>query len=155
MSIELINKAINLIDSSNFQRPYLDTKYGVTEAQIEDAQKLLNVRFCEDYRYFLSKFGSGDFQGLEFLGLVQGKNEVEMTPNTVWYTKGMRLEGLEDNYVVIENLGDGIVSCVKCYEDGNGSVFEFDIGNVKSNTQLAESFGEYFYQRIQERIENE
>ena len=74
---------------------------GVEDKTIEDAEKVLNLKFSDEYKQYLSEFGAATFNGREFTGIVNSKrlNVVEVTKQYRKYNTTV-----PDNYYVIENL---------------------------------------------------
>jgi len=155
MSIEKINAAINLIDENGLERPYLQSKYAASFDEVDYVEKELGFKFTESYCYFLTNYGTGDFRGLEFYGLIHKQVDIEEIPNAFWFTKSSReSDGLKENLFVIEDLGDGMMACIDFSKRVNDehSIVEFDIGSPDTQSVLADSFGDYFYQRIESVI---
>lgn len=158
MSSRLVDDAISMLDKAGMERPYLQSKYGVTESQIREAEDLLGVSFPESYRYFLAKFGSGDFKGIEFYGLVPNDNELEEIPNTVWFTKNAISFGdIKEGFVVVEDLGDGTLACLdtNLMNERECPVVICDLAESTEsgrNPVLAESFGKYFFDRLESAV---
>lgn len=158
MTIEKVNSAITLIDKVGFERPYLQKKYAVDVEQLERVEQELEVVFPESYRYFLLNYGSGDFKGREFYGLIPGETDLEEIPNAFWFTKSAREdECLGTNLFVIEDLGDGVLACLDLSKlnENECPVVEFDSGSPEETVFLADSFGAYFYLRVKEAINEE
>lgn len=159
MTAKLIDEAILMIDNTGSDRPYLQSKYKVDESQICEAEKILSLHFPESYRYFLINFGSGDFEGIEFYGLIPNENELEEIPNTVWFTKDAISSGdILSGFVVVEDLGDGSLACLDINLTNNREcpVVLCDLAeSLESgeNSVLAENFGQYFFDRINTTIE--
>lgn len=155
MKEKYINEAISKIDESGKERPYLQSKFRVNENQVCDAERKIGFSFPESFRHFLLNYGSGDFGGREFYGLVPGDNNLEEAPNSLWLTLDLRArENLPDDFYVIEDIGDGTTACLLLSHDSKGEcpvvLWDYGEGNVDCPHVLAQSFGEYFYERIDE-----
>ena len=154
-----IQSTIERIDRSNIPRPFLDKKYAVAETQIRQSEEEIGFPLPESYVYFLSEFGSGDFGGIEFYGLLPQGNHIKEIPNALWLTlKSRELEGLPSSYFVVENLDDGAIACLdlSVMTDKECPVVLWELGesgNSKPHV-LADTFGDYFEQRITLVLEN-
>ncbi len=157
MRANQVIEAIAKIDATGMSRPYLQKKYAVSYSQIISAENELKYKFPSSYRYFLEHFGSGDFKGLEFYGLVPG-NSVYEIPNSLWLTMNLReTESLPEDLFVIEDLGDGALACLwlsKMSHDNECPVILWDYGEMWTENPhvLASCFGEYFFNRITEKL---
>ncbi|HEX5057247.1 MAG TPA: SMI1/KNR4 family protein [Gammaproteobacteria bacterium] len=153
MSAKYIDEAISKIDASGAERPFLQSKLRVDQSQIIDAEKVVGFSFPESFRYFLYSYGSGDFKGIEFYGLVPGNNDLEEIPNSLWLTmKHRRKQNLPDDLYIVENLGDGSLACLllsqRVKDECPVILWDYSEGRKGRPHVLAGSFGEYFYQRI-------
>ena len=160
MSVEKIQQTLDLIDSKSLERPFLNESFSVSEDEIAETENRIGFLFSDSYREFLAKLGGGDFNGVEFYGLVSDKLDLEEIPNALWLTMNMRAnEDLPNELFVIESLGDGTNACL-LFSGGNHDecpVVLWDYGEVFNESKLqvlANSFGEYFYKRIVETIES-
>lgn len=108
-----------------------------TIEQVEEAQKILGVKFSDDYIQLLLKYGTVDAEGIELLGIANPKFEyINVVPNTLReyeYDK----TAPKDMYV-IENLGvDGALA----WQHESGAVYykyRFDEELQKAADSLAE-----------------
>lgn len=120
---------MNLEEIKNFE-----CTGGVSEEEILSAEEKLGLKFSDEYRKYLSKYGTGFFDTMEPTGLNVSKriNVVDVT----LFEKGCR-ELPEDVYVV-ENLGiDGII----IVQNTKGEIFEANMsGNLK---KIYNNFLEY------------
>ena len=157
MSIENVISAIEYIDERGLERKYLQDENAVNIEQVEEVEGQLEFVFPDSYRFFLLNYGFGDFEGLEFYGLVDGNNNYEGIENAFWYTKELRRDAFFPvDLFVIESLGDGTEACLNLtmMENNECPVVLFDTGCPDDIYILAESYGVYFYNRVQEAIKS-
>ena len=159
MSIQKIKDAISSIDSSGLERPYLSAKFSVAESQIQEAEQSIGFPFPPSYRYFLNEFGSGDFGGFEFYGLVPNKNDIPSIPNALWLTKldWERID-LPNDLFIVESLDDGCYACLELHENPTieGRVIFWDMGESedKPRHELASSFGHYLFDQVSTALQD-
>lgn len=111
----------------------------------------LNVR--GQYLDFTTRFGAGDFAGVEIFGVV-GKDGVG-PPSVVWFTHELRSDisvNLPSHLLPIFELGDGEIFCLD-YSDLNKyrepSVIAFQPGvELKSQNYdlISEDFGDFIFE---------
>lgn len=115
-------------------KPDFYAEKGVSEIQIEDAEKMLGVKFALDFRECLREFGAISVSGHELTGFSADKNldVVEVTQ------KNLQKNKVEKSLYVIEEAHiDGIV----IWQDADGVVYE-----TTSNSKpmiIATSLAEY------------
>tara|TARA_B100001778_G_scaffold328842_1_gene328874 strand:- start:695 stop:1195 length:501 start_codon:yes stop_codon:yes gene_type:complete len=162
MTGEKIKEALSTIDNAGLQRPYLNEKYSVSHSEIEEAEKLIGFRFPESYRMFLSFLGSGDFQSAEFYGLIPNRLNLEEIPNALWFTKDLRENmDLPDGLLAFHDFDGDAVACLALAdmtEDECPVVLwdhtEDHVRQLKKPHILADTFGDYFYNKIKELVNN-
>lgn len=106
---------------------------GVSESQIEQAERSLGLKFARDFKEYLHEFGAASFDGHELTGFSADKSlcVVEVTQ------KNWQKNPVGHNLYVIEEAHiDGIV----IWQDSDGAVYETapDSDAVKIADSLAE-----------------
>ena len=100
-----------------------------SETTIHDAEAALNVSFPQQYRDFLTNFGSGLFAGIEVYGLPDPvKNDPPLWQDVVKVTKQLRGWG---------QAGTDNPKFVPITEDGTGVYFFLDTAASPSTKILA------------------
>lgn len=162
MADTMIQEALGQIDSAGLQRPYLSKKFSLSEGEIKVAENRLGTVFPSSYRKFLSEIGSGDFEGVEFLGLIPGKLDYASRPNTLWLTKRLQeSRSLPPDLFVVEDFGGDAFACLVLtqLEGDECPVVVWEVSESSERQRaaphvLATSFGEYFLNKIRELIED-
>lgn len=130
--------------------------FGPTEeGLVKEAESFLELKFPEDYEYFLKTLGSGSFMSAEFFGLIGMEILKPGLPNGIWYTKVERERSLlPKEYVVIGSSGADEIYCLKCKENDN-PVIVFVPGIPLEQQKyecLSKSFGDFLLNTIKEEI---
>lgn len=107
---------------------------GVTENDIKEAEKRLDVRFSDEYKMLLTKYGIWSFEGHEFVGISKSKrlNVVDTTEKE----KSLNGNALKGLYVLEVTGIDGIV----IWQSNEGDIYR-TVGKSKPkklNTSLSE-----------------
>ena len=132
-----MSKVVDMVNSIKGLR-YIG---GCTEGDIQRAEKLLKLRFPDEYREYMLEFGSITFKGVELTGL-----NITGHLNVIDATLQERKYNLDfpKNMFVIENLAiDGIF----IVGDEKGSIYTLQYDKIK---KIASSFTE-FLQRCKYR----
>ena len=98
--------------------PAFDSLTGVSMEQIADAEKVLALRFADDYREYLLSFGIASSDGREFTGICNSKRL-----NVVYVTLAEKsiTPGIPNDWYVLEEAGfDGII----IWQNNIGEVFQ-------------------------------
>jgi antitoxin YobK len=150
MSMADLERAIELIQVSgggDFSGPR-------TEDQVVYAEQALGVEFPPTYRRFVRRLGSGGIFGEEFYGVVSGAFGNDGVPNAVWVTlNDRRLSNLPDSLVIIGATGDGgsyAIDLSEQYADGESPVVEWSYDSPPFKRIVADDFGVFFWQNVQE-----
>ena len=115
-------KCLKSIVDGEFSGPCSELAISIAEAE-------LNVKFSQQYRDFLSVYGSGFFEGVEVFGLPDPiKNNPPLWQDVVVLTKALRKEGQAGT----ENL-----SYIPIAEDGTGVYFFLDSSDFSLTKILA------------------
>ena len=128
------------------------------EGAILEAEQVLNLRFPESYRRFLSEFGAGSFGGFEIYGVICNREAQASVPNTVWLTAKLRQEvELPDQFVVVSDDGMGGYICLDC---SSSSLKESPIvlcyiegSQVTEAVVIAKDFSDYLLEQSKIAIE--
>lgn len=162
MTTKKINHALYEIDRSGLDRTYLDKKFSVSEEEIKEAELRIGYKLPESYRYFLKTIGSGDFQATEFYGLVPNHIDLQEIPNALWFTNNMQEKlDLPKMLFAFESFDGDAVACLMLSRMKNREcpvIFwdhnESHVQQLKKPYVLAETFGDYFFKKIKELIED-
>ena len=113
----------------------LDCLGGVTQEEIEAAEKELNLKFAKDYRMYLAEFGLASAGGHEFTGIVKSPR---LSVISVTTKIGKKIKDMPPKAYVVEELNiDGIV----ILQTSDGTVYE-GAPNRKVK-KIASSLSEY------------
>ncbi|MGT2950079.1 hypothetical protein BU202_02980 [Streptococcus cuniculi] len=129
-----------------------------SDSLIRLAEEALGVRYPDDYRDFVSRFGAGNFGSSEIYGVFKEDFENSSVPDSVWLTLLEREEiGLPHYLVIIYELGNGELYCLnydKLNSVGEPTVTAF-VPNGKPNTDeiLYESFGDFLLNIVTGELE--
>jgi|TARA_R110000744_G_scaffold105898_2_gene202061 hypothetical protein len=160
MSATNIDAALAAIDAAGLDRTYLSHTGGVTEGRISEVERELGINFPSSYRYFLKTLGQGDFEGIEFLGLFEEKTALEKWGNAYRVTLELRKNGfLPDDLFAVKNFEGDAYACLHLtnFRNEECPVILWDFGESVARQRtnphiLACSFGEYFFNLIEELI---
>lgn len=121
--IDLINGLSGLISSG-----------GVSDQQIKNAEKLLNLKFAADFKQYLTNYGQIEAPSFELMG-ISNKNTTSVVGNTLMLRNIVRIPS---NMYIIEDIGiDGIAYL----QNTEGEIFQLSgMGNL---TPYAKSLSEY------------
>lgn len=103
--------------------------------EINEAEKILNLKFAEEFKKYLMEFGVAEIEGHEFTGIFKSKrlNVVDVTKKNK-----DKYNDINDDMYVIEELNiDNIV----ILQDSKGTIFE-STPNSKPK-KIFNSFAEY------------
>lgn len=131
------------------------------EALIKECEDAIGFSLPESYRKFLLEYGFGGVEDVEYCGLVDGKLTEEDFLNAYWITLTVRQQfQLPSDLLVIRELEDSAVCLLLSQMEGEECPvilwdFSEDIQRQQKKPYiLANSFGEYYLQCIQEIIED-
>jgi len=111
---------------------------------IKKAEKELGLVFPPSYKAFLSKYGCGDIEGLEFYGLIGEDFQNSGIPDAIWLTLEQRKLGLPEYLVLVYATGDGVFIALNTRDinrNGEGAVIAYDTNG--NTAKVAEGFGEF------------
>ncbi|MDF7675788.1 SMI1/KNR4 family protein [Neisseriaceae bacterium ESL0693] len=141
-TIELINKHPNISDFVGKINP----------VWIDQAEKVLGIKFPTDYKYFLENLGCGDIYGVEFYGIIKDNFINSGIPDAIWLTLKERKESeLPDYLVIVYFGGDGDYYAIDCRDPSNAPIVYWAPGASKPNDKLykvADDFGCFFKETI-------
>lgn len=161
MTTAKISNALNEIDQSGLKRPCLDAKFAASDNEIKEAEIRLGYVFPESYRSFLRILGSVDFQATEFYELVPNQLDLEDISNGLWFTQDLRknMDFFKSLFAFQDFDGDAVVCLMLSQiKDGECPVIFWDHSEsyerqIQKPHILAETFGDYFFEKIKELIE--
>ena len=109
--------------------------HGVEEAEIQQAEMELEVKFAEDYYQYLLHFGLVAYDGHELTGITKSKrlNVVDVTKKARQYTANVP----DDWYVIEETNIDGIV----IWQSSEGAIYQTQPGHTLA--MICKSLSEY------------
>jgi antitoxin YobK len=123
---------------------------GISEEDVERAERELSTTFPPSYRYFLRELGSCEAGGVDLMGIYRTPARGDQLLGTVSQTLETRAdERFPAELLVIEYDGmGGIISLdsSRTNEDGEYPVVAWDPGGVE---QLDDDFGTYALRRCQ------
>lgn len=107
----------------------------MTKAQINQAEKELNVNFAKEYADYVAEFGVAIFDGHELTGLCDGKRL-----DVVRITQEQRNlnKNIPDDWYVVECVD---VDCIVIWQNSKGAVYAA-VPNSKAK-KIANSISEY------------
>lgn len=121
------------------------------ESLVTKAEGTLGFEFPPSYRKFLTTYGCGDIEGLEFYGLTDDNFQSSAIPNAIWLTLDERKSGLPENLMLVYSTGDGNYIALKMDETDehgeNPAVLVSPTGNVLE--KVANDFGEFLLTELQ------
>lgn len=121
------------------------------ESLVAKAERTLGFKFPPSYREFLTTYGCGDIEGLEFYGLTDDNFQNSATPNAIWLTLDERKNGLSESLMLVYSTGDGNYIALKMDETDeqgeNPAVLISPTGSVLQ--KVANDFGEFLLTELQ------
>ena len=121
--------------------------YPASEEEIRRAEEMLGVKFPEEYREYIQRYGIGGICGT-FLEGIDG-NEI---PSVVKVTEDYRkYYGLEDNVVVIQDI-DEFAMCMRTVDNDKAVYTRYR--HVKKLFKSYDSFTDFIIDEFQEGIDN-
>lgn len=138
--------------------PYFTIAGETSKDQIEEAQKILGLKFSQQHSYFLKKYGTLSFSGYEFFGICKAGLSAQIVPCSIGLTIRYRdRHDLKANYVLLGYLDEGY-SCYFDYsslnQDGEPKIVVLSSlpkETVFINT-IANDLGDYIEKCIKESI---
>ncbi len=127
-----LKKIISSVDS-------FDCIGGVSDGEIARAEKVLGLKFADEYKEYLKEYGTGFFDTMEPTGLNISKrlNVVDIT------LMERELRSLPKEFYVIENLA---IDFLLILQNDKGEVFEVD--GTGNRRKIFNSFAEYISDNI-------
>lgn len=157
MAIDEIEKAYSLMEKTGEE--ILLTGF-VSDEIITAAETLLEVKFPDDYKHFLRKYGALSFEAEEFYGITKSGLEGKSVPCAIFSTKSARLRGdISKDMIKIKSSGYGpsfSIDTSQVDKNGCAVIVETDL-SFKSNGDkkiAANNFSEFFLSEIQNAIED-
>ncbi|AYH03392.1 SMI1/KNR4 family protein [Pectobacterium parmentieri] len=132
---------------------------GVGEAEIKEFEALLGVFFPESYKLFLKKYGALSFCGDTYYGITQDGKEANEVPCVYFSTVDAREQGdISSSMIKIKSSGYGpsySIDTDVTGKIGEPVVVETSLAFKKygEKTIIADNFGEFFLNQIEEAIE--
>ena len=113
--------------------PCFDPDKPATDAQINELQNKIGIRFADDYRDYLSAYGLVSFYGVELTGVTHVK-----WLNVADVTLEARLKNnLPKDYYVVEKLN---INDVLAVQSTDGRVYLYRNGSFKSEADSLEEY---------------
>ena len=126
-----------------------------SEALIRLAEEKLGLKFPDTYRYFIEKYGAGNYGSAEIFGIVDDDFENSSVPDAIWYTLTERDEiNLPLNLLIIYNTGDEALYCLdfnRRNEAGEPAVISFIPGidfEEQEHKIIANDFGDFLLELV-------
>lgn len=121
----------------------------VSIAEIEKAEKMLNVTFPESYKAFLKEFGAGDVGGEIIFGIVKDDRKDEDV-NMVKITQ-MEHDYKMPKHMIVIHYSE-YDDCLYCLDTSKMNSGECPVVAVPDDyiniNMVANTFGEFFYQMV-------
>lgn len=106
-----------------------------TNEEISRAQRMLRLRFAEDYTRYVAKFGAFSANGIEFTGVTPHKR---LSVVTVTMQERELNPNIPDDMYVVENVGiDGLI----ILQDGTGAVYS--VQPLRKPVKIHENLADY------------
>lgn len=120
---------------------------------IEAAEGFLQLRFPNDYREFLGRWGWLAIGPLEFYGITGSDFESSSVPNAIWFTHVKRkLLGLPKEMIILYNNNGDEYYCLDASQPGESRVIVWDTVSRESETEKAESLFDFILDEANELI---
>lgn len=114
---------------------------------IRQFEEVFAVKLPEDYKYFLSKYGSGGLGYFDFFGIESGKDDIGASTLAI-LTNECREKGMPNHLVVIEHLGDYVICIDTLKREGEVVNWSWlDGGNI---VKIADTFEMYFIGKLED-----
>lgn len=118
------------------------------------AEQALGCKFPPTYKEFITNYGCGDIEGLEFYGLTDDNFENSSVPNAIWLTLNERKSGFPANLILIYSTGDGNYLALKVDEfsgdNENPVVKVSSVGEILE--RVSNNFGSFMLAEIKSVI---
>ena len=116
-------------------------------SMIRQFEEKFAVKLPEDFKYFLSKYGSGGLGGFNFFGIESGKNDIDNT-SLASITNEYRDKGMPKHLVVIEHNGD-YVTCIDTLKS-EGEIVSWSWLDNDGIVKYSCAFEEYFIEELED-----
>jgi hypothetical protein len=118
----------------------LETTKPATAADIELIERELSITLGNEYKSFLTEFGTLEVEYFEFYGIFKDNKSL---PSAIYATKYARekIENFPKNLIVFYETGDGSFYCV----DQEDNVF---LCNYNRCNSIEKSFKEFIFEKI-------
>lgn len=116
---------------------------GISEKEVEDLEKKLNIKFRTEIKDYLLKYGIIIGYGIEILGC--GNNGIS---SLVRETKRFKEYGLDNDFIVIRNSDEWIY----CFNNNDGTITSWD-RNEKNHIKKSDSLYAYILSELLEAKE--
>lgn len=114
-----------------------------SEELINKAERFLQVTFPQDYRDFLSRWGTLGIGPLEYYGIIGDDFESSSAPDAIWYTNRKRqTAGLPHELIVLNDSGDSLY-CLDTSDPTRSPVVVWDIVSRQVAEIRAEGLFDY------------
>ena len=160
MSVRAFNQSIKLLESANFE---MDVCRPVSGDDIRLCEQKIGFKLPKSYQVFLSEYGFGGSESIEFCGLIAGDLEKDSYVNAYAFTQGLQKDhDLPNELFAFENFDGDAVACLMLSQmkDGECPVILWDhsedqIKQLNAPHVIADGFGLYFLKKVKELLEDE
>lgn len=154
MQKSYFEKATEIINQNSQFNNFVGSR---PDSLIEKGELRLGLKFPPSYREFLKKYGAGYFAGESYYGLIGENFEDSGHPDGIWLNISSRSYGVPNHLVIVNGLGEGTefaIDTSKPDQKGECPIVAVPIGYQGGFDLevIANSFGEFFYNTIQEAI---
>jgi hypothetical protein len=120
------------------------------EELIDRAETFLNLRFPNDYRAFLRRWGTLSIGPVEIYGITPDHDFVSSgIPNAIWCTQRKREEvGLPRHLVVLYNDNGEVLHCLDATDDSRSPVVIWDVIGGEHWGERAPSLFDYIVEYV-------
>lgn len=156
MSMENLIRAFEALESiTNLGANFSGNK---SEKLVSKAEKTLGLTFPPTYRFFLKKYGCGNFKYTEIYGIINENFNQPTAPDGVGRTLLERAEfNMPQSFIIIADAGDGpyyVIDTSKKNADGDSPVFIWDGDEIVKTEKINEDFGDFLKDRVQLALDN-
>ncbi|NTS77888.1 SMI1/KNR4 family protein [Catenovulum sp. SM1970] len=148
-----IDSAIRMMEQSGEE---ILVHGGASEELILAAESRLGIKFPQDYRYFLRKYGALCFESEEFYGLTKYGLQSKSIPCAIFATESaIKLGDISNKMIKVKSTGYGPIFCIDLTgEYENSPVVETELSFKREDRKhlVAQCFADFFYKEIERAI---
>lgn len=158
MSMHDFEQALQLIAANAASADFAGPR---PDQLISSAEYALGLTFPPTYRSFVGRLGAGAFGGDEFYGVITDGFENSSVPDAIWLTLKQRITSQSPRSLIfVSDTGDGAYYAIDVSQvttDGESPIVEWwpgaPLGAIGNRKVIANDFGEFFLQQVQEALQ--